>query len=112
MDYILGRYVKIARYGSGGLVGGGGKEQYVEDLALWENIIKTAYCFITPSSYTAALETVNIPEKDFSNCFRFLKENFFIIPVSIITLLRIIVTLVTFYIIKVMVLTLFLCKIN
>nr|CAA40809.1 mccB [Escherichia coli] len=80
MDYILGRYVKIARYGSGGLVGGGGKEQYVENLVLWENIIKTAYCFITPSSYTAALETANIPEKDFSNCFRFLKENFFIIP--------------------------------
>lgn len=39
MDYILGRYVKIARYGSGGLVGGGGKEQYVENLGNGANLL-------------------------------------------------------------------------
>ncbi|MBJ9324953.1 ThiF family adenylyltransferase [Citrobacter freundii] len=82
MHYILGRYVKIARYGNGGLIGGGAKEQFIDNLDFWEKIVQTAYCFIEPASYRKALETISIPEKDFSDCFDFLKKYFFIIPAS------------------------------
>ncbi|EAR6897378.1 ThiF family adenylyltransferase [Salmonella enterica subsp. diarizonae] len=83
MEYILGRYVKFARYGNGGLIGGGSKEQLIDELDLWEKIVQTAYCFLEPQNYDRAQEVLRntISEEQFSNCFNFLKKNNFIIPV-------------------------------
>ncbi|NJQ21772.1 ThiF family adenylyltransferase [Enterobacter pseudoroggenkampii] len=82
MEYVLGRHVKIARFGKGGLIGGGSKEQLIEDLDLWEKTVQTAYCFIEPKDYEhARLELKKvISEEQFLYCYTFLLKYNFIIP--------------------------------
>lgn len=112
MEYILGRYVKFARYGNGGLIGGGSKEQLIDELDLWEKIVQTAYCFLEPQNYDRAQEVLRntISEEQFSNCFNFLKKTILSFRYISPKILREIVTPVTICITKAMGLTLKLYK--
>ncbi len=82
MEYVLGKYVKIARYGKGGIIGGGSKEQIIEDLKLWEQLVAVAHIFTNPRDYNQAQgESIRLmPEAVFKKHFTLLLEKNFIIP--------------------------------
>lgn len=82
MNYILGKYVKVARYGDGGIIGGGSKEQEISDLNMWEQMVTVAHCFISSKSYSLAKEEMNkvMSEERFDEHFKFLTNLKFLIP--------------------------------
>lgn len=77
--------MKAARFGDGGIIGGGSKEQLVEDLRAWEQLITLAHCFIQakdPEQVKKEL-SAEISESSFKEKIDFLLHHHFLVPKSL-----------------------------